>query len=272
MNDRTSESSTVCEGYIVSLSATGGRLRPFRRRADLIFERGQAPDFDQLQQHAIVTYRVGPMSILTGRRGAVDVRLFTPQTPPRVLTEPGLHGPADHTEQAYTMRRAGIQARWEAGDLSVQQRASLCIDCEFDRANRLSRLVPRDATPHVQHDDALASAPLTDQQEDDMTGRQTGTVDRLTNKGYGFLRRPHTHGAVFFHARGVAVDGGQRFDDLALGQEVTFLVEQDGNGRPYATDVRPVASSATLPDWPAAQGAAMDSNDEGGTYDWGEAS
>jgi len=269
MNDRTSESPPVCEGYIVSLSATGGRLRPFRRRNDLLFERDQSPDFGQLQRHSSATYRIGPASPLTGRRRAIDVRLVTVHLPPSVLTDPGLFGPAEHAEQVYTMRRAGIDASWRAGDLTAQQRAALCIDAEFDRAHRLSRLEPRAAQPYVPYDGDLADAPMTDQQEDDMTGRQTGTVDRLTNKGYGFLRRPHTHGAVFFHARSVAVDGGQRFDDLALGQEVTFLVEQDGNGRPYATDVRPLAS-ARLPAWPATPGAVMDADDDSTTYDWEE--
>lgn len=271
MTDIRHERPEQFEGYILSLRADGGKVRPFRRRADLTFEREQAPDFDQMQRHAIVTYRVGPMSILTGRRGAVDVRLLTPQTPPRVLTDPGLLGSADHAEQAYTMRRAGIQARWEAGDLSVQQRASLCIDCEFDRANRLSRLEPRDATLYVQHDGDLAArtGAIDQHQGDSMTDRQTGTVDRLTDKGYGFIRRPNAHGALFFHARSVAVDCGVRFDDLQIGQEVSFTLDRDGAGRPCATDLRPVAS-ASLPDWPATPGAVMDADDDSTTYDWEE--
>jgi len=263
------------EGYIISLRPDGGRIRPFRRRADLTFARDQAPDFDHLQRLDSVTYRIGPVSPVTGRRHASDVRALAPQTPPRVLTDPSLCGPAAHAERVYTMRRAGIQARWEAGDLSIQQRAALFIDCEFDRANRLSRLEPREATPYVQHDGDLAARmdAIDQHQEDSVTDRQTGTVDRLTDKGYGFIRRPRSHASTFFHARNVAVDSGLRFDDLAVGQDVTFLIERDGNGRPYATDVRPRAASATPPDWPSAQGAAMNNDDDEGTaYDWGEAS
>ncbi len=257
------------EGYIVSLSATGGRLRPFRRRADLLFERDQSPDFGQLQRHSSATYRIGPASPLTGRRHAIDVRLVTVHLPPSVLTDPGLFGPAEHAEQGYTMRRAGIDASWRAGDLTAQQRAALCIDAEFDRAHSLSRLEPKAAQPDGQHDGGLAARTdaIDQPQEGDMGDRQTGTVDRLTDKGYGFIRRPNAHGAFFFHARSVAPDGGLRFDDFRVGLGVTYVIEPDGNGRPYATDVRPVAS-ATLPDWPVAQGAALDADGDENVYDW----
>ncbi len=207
------------------------------------------------------------MSILTGRRGAVDVRLLTPQTPPRVLTDPGLLGSADHAEQECLMRRAGIQARWEAGDLSIQQRAALLIDCEFDRANRLSRLESKGVRPPDTADNLIGTNTTDHGQENGMTDRQTGRIDRLTNRGYGFLSVPGTHGAMFFHARAVPTDGGHRFDDLAVGQDVTFILDRDERGRPCATDVRPVAS-ASLPDWPAAQGAQMDDDGDSTTYDW----
>ena len=70
----------------------------------------------------------------------------------------------------------------------------------------------------------------------------TGTIARLTDKGFGFIT-PDEGGDkdVFFHARGL-VDG-LMYDDLREGDKVTFEVE-DGPKGPAATNVERAPEAA----------------------------
>ena len=61
-----------------------------------------------------------------------------------------------------------------------------------------------------------------------------GTIKRLTDKGYGFIK---TDGSkdLFFHSKNVQ---GASFDELYEGQKVTFTEGQGPKG-PQADNVRP---------------------------------
>jgi CspA family cold shock protein len=61
-----------------------------------------------------------------------------------------------------------------------------------------------------------------------------GTIKRLTDKGYGFIK---TGGAkdLFFHSKNVQ---GASFDELYEGQKVTYTEGQGPKG-PQADNVRP---------------------------------
>ncbi len=89
--------------------------------------------------------------------------------------------------------------------------------------------------------------------------QQMGTVERLTDKGYGFIRTDGERTSVFFHARGL--QQGLRFSEIEEGDQVSFTATTTDKGQ-TAIDVeiigRPLAS---LP-----HGAA-DADDED-TYDW----
>jgi cold shock protein len=62
----------------------------------------------------------------------------------------------------------------------------------------------------------------------------TGTIKRLTDKGFGFIAT--TDGTeYFFHQSAVS---GTRFDDLREGQTVSFTVGQGPKG-PRAENVKP---------------------------------
>lgn len=62
-----------------------------------------------------------------------------------------------------------------------------------------------------------------------------GTIARVTDKGYGFIK-PAEEGAkdVFFHAR--ALVEGLMFDDLHEGDAVTYELEEGPKG-PSAANV-----------------------------------
>ena len=62
----------------------------------------------------------------------------------------------------------------------------------------------------------------------------TGTIKRLTDKGFGFIATPDGT-EYFFHQ---SACNGTRFDDLHEGQAVTFQRGQGPKG-PRAEDVRP---------------------------------
>ncbi len=64
----------------------------------------------------------------------------------------------------------------------------------------------------------------------------TGTVKRLTDKGFGFITPDGQDKDVFFHLSAL-VD--TNFDDLRVGDAVTFEVEDSDKG-PRAIDVRRV--------------------------------
>ena len=63
----------------------------------------------------------------------------------------------------------------------------------------------------------------------------TGTIARVTDKGYGFIK-PAEEGAkdVFFHAHALA--DGLMFDDLREGDTVTYELEEGPKG-PAAANV-----------------------------------
>lgn len=62
----------------------------------------------------------------------------------------------------------------------------------------------------------------------------TGTIARLTDKGFGFIKPDQGDKDVFFHARSL-VD--VMYDDLREGEAVTFDVEEGPKG-PAATNVK----------------------------------
>jgi CspA family cold shock protein len=62
----------------------------------------------------------------------------------------------------------------------------------------------------------------------------TGTIKRLTDKGFGFIATGEGT-EYFFHQSAVQ---GTRFDDLREGQRVSFTVGQGPKG-PRAEGVRP---------------------------------
>ncbi len=64
----------------------------------------------------------------------------------------------------------------------------------------------------------------------------TGTVKRLTDKGFGFITPDGQDKDVFFHLSAL-ID--TNFDDLRVGDAVTFEVEDSDKG-PRAIDVRRV--------------------------------
>ena len=62
----------------------------------------------------------------------------------------------------------------------------------------------------------------------------TGTIARLTDKGFGFIKTDEGDQDVFFHARGL-VD--VMYDDLREGEKVSFDVEEGPKG-PAAVNVK----------------------------------
>lgn len=62
----------------------------------------------------------------------------------------------------------------------------------------------------------------------------TGTIARLTEKGFGFIKPDQGDKDVFFHARSL-VD--VMYDDLREGETVTFDVEEGPKG-PSAINVK----------------------------------
>ena len=62
----------------------------------------------------------------------------------------------------------------------------------------------------------------------------TGTIARLTDKGFGFIKPDQGDKDVFFHARSL-VD--VMYDDLREGETVTFEVEEGPKG-PAAINVK----------------------------------
>ena len=61
----------------------------------------------------------------------------------------------------------------------------------------------------------------------------TGTIKRITDKGFGFISTPDGT-EYFFHQSAVS---GARFDDLREGQKVSFTVGQGPKG-PRAENVQ----------------------------------
>lgn len=56
---------------------------------------------------------------------------------------------------------------------------------------------------------------------------QTGTIARLTDKGFGFIKRDGEEKDLFFHSTELV---GVSFDDLREGDKLTFEVGQSEKG------------------------------------------
>jgi len=56
---------------------------------------------------------------------------------------------------------------------------------------------------------------------------QTGTIARLTDKGFGFISREGEEKDLFFHSNDLE---GVQFDELREGDTVTFDVAQGDKG------------------------------------------
>jgi CspA family cold shock protein len=61
----------------------------------------------------------------------------------------------------------------------------------------------------------------------------TGTIKTLTPRGFGFISREGETKDLFFHSKDLQ---GVVFDDLKVGDTVTFEVSQGDKG-PYASNV-----------------------------------
>ncbi len=61
----------------------------------------------------------------------------------------------------------------------------------------------------------------------------TGTIKKLTDKGFGFISIPGQEKDLFFHSKSLV---GVQFSDLNEGDEVSFEVEESPKG-PNAVNV-----------------------------------
>lgn len=61
----------------------------------------------------------------------------------------------------------------------------------------------------------------------------TGTIKRLTDKGFGFISREGEEKDLFFHSNDL---NGVSYNELKVGDEVTFEVEEGQKG-PAAKNV-----------------------------------
>ncbi len=66
---------------------------------------------------------------------------------------------------------------------------------------------------------------------------QNGTIARLTDRGFGFIKADGMEKDLFFHSKDL---NGVAFDDLREGEKVTFEVTQSEKG-PNATNVSRVS-------------------------------
>jgi len=225
------------QGYVIEKHPSGGKIHPTRRRADVYFHAGNADDFASLARLDSVEFTYGDLLDDGGRRCAIDVRRIVPEVPSPLLRSPDLRARADAVERFYDLRRQTIARRWEAGEISLEHRAALCVDVEYSRLTRLQKLTAHATT-------GADTMTTTDEEDDAMAmaeDRQYGAVTRLTDRGFGFITLNSTRRSLFFHASGVA-EGG--FDALTLHQPVSFMLASDDTGRPRAVDVRTVREGA----------------------------
>jgi len=245
------------DGYVVEKHANGGKIHPTRRRADVYFHARDADDFASLDRLDSVEFTYGDLLDDGGRRCAIGVRRIVPEVPSPILHSPRLRARASVVERFYDLRRQTIARRWEAGEISLEHRAALCVDLEYARLTRLLKL-----TLHSNAGAETTTTPREYEEETTMAmagDRQYGAVTRLTDRGFGFITVSPARRSFFFHASGVA-EGG--FDALTLHQPVSFILESDDTGRPRAVDVRTVREGANDDDG--------DDNDNDGenSYDW----
>ncbi len=73
--------------------------------------------------------------------------------------------------------------------------------------------------------------------------QQTGTIERLAERGYGFIKPAGERRTIFFHATGLRP--GLRFTAVEVGDSVSFVLTETDKGE-AAIDVeivgRPLAS------------------------------
>ncbi len=249
----------MAQGYIIEKHPSGGKIHPTRRRADVYFHAGDADDFASLARLDSVEFTYGDLLDDGGRRCAIAVRRIVPEVPSPILHSPRLRARASVVERFYDLRRQTIARRWEAGEISLEHRAALCVDLEYARLTRLQKL-----TLHSNAGTETTTPPREQGQyeEDDampLAGdRQYGAVTRLTDRGFGFITVSSARRSFFFHATGVTTEGG--FDALTLHQPVSFILESDDTGRPRAVDVRTVRAGANDDDG--------DDNDGEHSYNW----
>jgi CspA family cold shock protein len=62
----------------------------------------------------------------------------------------------------------------------------------------------------------------------------TGTIKKLTDKGFGFIKVDNGNKDLFFHSKSLQ---GVEFDDLQEGQKVSYS-EADGPKGPCAENVK----------------------------------
>jgi cold shock protein len=72
-----------------------------------------------------------------------------------------------------------------------------------------------------------------------------GTIERLTDKGFGFIKRADGEKDLFFHMNDL-VDVA--YDDLELDQVVTFEIK-DGDKGPSAIKVAVMERTRHYPTW-----------------------
>ncbi len=65
---------------------------------------------------------------------------------------------------------------------------------------------------------------------------QEGTIARVTDRGFGFIKRPNVEKDLFFHSNELK---NAQFDELREGDKVTFEVAEGPKG-PNATNVSKV--------------------------------
>ena len=63
----------------------------------------------------------------------------------------------------------------------------------------------------------------------------TGTIKKLSERGFGFITPDDSETDIFFHCSALPNKGD--FDGLAVGSRVTYSVVTGDNGKPKADDV-----------------------------------
>lgn len=82
----------------------------------------------------------------------------------------------------------------------------------------------------------------------------TGTIARVTDKGFGFITPDEGDGKdVFFHASSLS---GLSFDELREGDKVTFTLEEGPKGPAAANVARATANTNAAPEADDMQEAA----------------
>ena len=105
-------------------------------------------------------------------------------------------------------------------------------------AAQKARAVPGRSVPYRYHDgDGTAlrrHARVETQAKKTRHDMATGTIKKLTDKGFGFIKTDGDKD-LFFHSKSLV---GVEFDDLQEGQKVTYTAGSGPKG-PCAEDVRP---------------------------------